>query len=203
MQVIGLPQWSSGQNSWLQIQRSRVRFLVLPEFLRSNGSERSPSLGKDVTAATKSHARIEELLDRWFSMRSLSYQRRVGNYLFPKHLVILKYFYQFVIFSHVIFSLLSTSTTFFKIYQLQVLCLPRRSKTHVIPFAVHNFGCPLYRCINYTYLWVFFSWDILAISSWETSRLNISKRFSIWFSFLPTFPNLLASLFTVLYTLLY
>jgi hypothetical protein len=30
--------WSSGQSSWLQIQRSRVRFLVLREFLRSSGS---------------------------------------------------------------------------------------------------------------------------------------------------------------------
>jgi hypothetical protein len=26
------PLWSSGQSSWLQIQRSRVRFLVLPVF---------------------------------------------------------------------------------------------------------------------------------------------------------------------------
>jgi hypothetical protein len=30
-------QWSSGQRSWLQIQRSRVRFPVLPDFL-STGS---------------------------------------------------------------------------------------------------------------------------------------------------------------------
>jgi hypothetical protein len=34
----GPPLWSSGQNSWLQIQRSRVRFLALPDFLRSSGS---------------------------------------------------------------------------------------------------------------------------------------------------------------------
>jgi hypothetical protein len=32
------PLWSSGQNSWLQIQRSRVRFPVLPDFPRSSGS---------------------------------------------------------------------------------------------------------------------------------------------------------------------
>jgi hypothetical protein len=30
--------WSSGQSSWLKIQRSRVRFPALPDFLRSGGS---------------------------------------------------------------------------------------------------------------------------------------------------------------------
>jgi hypothetical protein len=30
--------WSSGQSSWLQIQRSRVRFPELSDFLRSSGS---------------------------------------------------------------------------------------------------------------------------------------------------------------------
>jgi hypothetical protein len=30
--------WSSGQSSWLQIQRSRVRLPPLPGFLRSSGS---------------------------------------------------------------------------------------------------------------------------------------------------------------------
>jgi hypothetical protein len=32
------PLWSSGQNSWLQIQRPRVRFSALPDFMRSSGS---------------------------------------------------------------------------------------------------------------------------------------------------------------------
>jgi hypothetical protein len=32
------PLWSSDQNSWLQIKRSRVRFSALPHFLRSSGS---------------------------------------------------------------------------------------------------------------------------------------------------------------------
>jgi hypothetical protein len=32
------PLWSSGQSFWLQIQRYRVRFPELPDFLRSNGS---------------------------------------------------------------------------------------------------------------------------------------------------------------------
>jgi hypothetical protein len=31
------PLWSSGQSSWLQIQRSRVRFAALTDFLRSSG----------------------------------------------------------------------------------------------------------------------------------------------------------------------
>jgi hypothetical protein len=37
MKAIGIPLWSSGQSSWLQIQRSRVRFPTLPDFLRSSG----------------------------------------------------------------------------------------------------------------------------------------------------------------------
>jgi len=32
------PLWSSGQSFWLQIQRSRVRFPALPDFLSSIGS---------------------------------------------------------------------------------------------------------------------------------------------------------------------
>ena len=34
----GSPLWSSGQSLWLQIQRSRVRFPALPDFLSSSGS---------------------------------------------------------------------------------------------------------------------------------------------------------------------
>ena len=33
-----LPLWSSGQSFWLQIQRSRLRFPALPDFLSSSGS---------------------------------------------------------------------------------------------------------------------------------------------------------------------
>ena len=32
------PLWSSGQGFWLEIQRSRVRFPALPDFLSGNGS---------------------------------------------------------------------------------------------------------------------------------------------------------------------
>ena len=34
----GPPLWSSRQSLWLQIQRSRVRFPALPDFLSSSGS---------------------------------------------------------------------------------------------------------------------------------------------------------------------
>ena len=36
--VGGPPLWSSGQSFWLQIQRFRVRFPALPDFLSSSGS---------------------------------------------------------------------------------------------------------------------------------------------------------------------
>ena len=32
------PLWSSGQSFWLQIERYRVRFPALPDFLSSSGS---------------------------------------------------------------------------------------------------------------------------------------------------------------------
>jgi hypothetical protein len=35
--------WSSGQSSWLQIQRFRVLFPALPDFLRSSGSGLGPT----------------------------------------------------------------------------------------------------------------------------------------------------------------
>jgi hypothetical protein len=38
----GPPLWSSGQSSWLRIQRSRVRFPVLPIFGEVIGLERDP-----------------------------------------------------------------------------------------------------------------------------------------------------------------
>jgi hypothetical protein len=38
LRFLGPSLWSSGQSSWLQIQRSRIRFPALPNFLRSSGS---------------------------------------------------------------------------------------------------------------------------------------------------------------------
>jgi hypothetical protein len=37
-----LPLWSSGQSSWLQIEKSRVRFQALPDFVRNSGSGTGP-----------------------------------------------------------------------------------------------------------------------------------------------------------------
>jgi hypothetical protein len=38
------PLWASGQTFWLQIQRSRIRFPALPDFLKSRGSETGSTL---------------------------------------------------------------------------------------------------------------------------------------------------------------
>jgi hypothetical protein len=46
-------------------------------------------LGGNVTTATNTHAKIEELLDASFSMRSGLYQRKVGDYFFRELLVLL------------------------------------------------------------------------------------------------------------------
>jgi hypothetical protein len=46
-------------------------------------------LSKNVTMATNTHATIEELLGASFSMQSLLYQRKVGDYFFPELLVLI------------------------------------------------------------------------------------------------------------------
>jgi hypothetical protein len=46
-------------------------------------------LGRGATAAKNTHATIEELLNASVSMRSMSYQRKVGDWFFPELLVIL------------------------------------------------------------------------------------------------------------------
>ena len=40
--------WSSGQSFWLQIQRSRVRFPALPDFLSSSGSGKGSTQPREV-----------------------------------------------------------------------------------------------------------------------------------------------------------
>ena len=42
------PLWSSGLSFWLQIQRSRVRFPALPDFLSSSGSGTESTQPRDV-----------------------------------------------------------------------------------------------------------------------------------------------------------
>ena len=44
----GPPLWSSGQSFSLQIQRSRVRFPALPDFLSSRGSETGSTQPREV-----------------------------------------------------------------------------------------------------------------------------------------------------------
>ena len=44
----GPPLWSSGQSFWLQIQRSRVRFPALPDFLSSSGSGKGSTQPREV-----------------------------------------------------------------------------------------------------------------------------------------------------------
>ena len=45
---LGPPLWSSGQSFWLQIQRSRVRFPALPDFLSSSGYGTGSTQPRDV-----------------------------------------------------------------------------------------------------------------------------------------------------------
>ena len=47
-QKAGPPLWSSGQSFWLQIQRSRVRFPALPDFLSSSGSGTGSTQSREV-----------------------------------------------------------------------------------------------------------------------------------------------------------
>jgi hypothetical protein len=68
MQIfINFSLWSSGQSSWLQIQRSRVRFLVPPIFWEVVALERGPLNLVDIT---------EELLE-WQSSGSGSRKLRL------------------------------------------------------------------------------------------------------------------------------
>ena len=46
--ISGPPLWSSGQSFWLQIERSRVRFKALPDFLSSSGSGTGPTQPREV-----------------------------------------------------------------------------------------------------------------------------------------------------------
>jgi hypothetical protein len=39
---------------------------------------------KNVTAATNTHATVEELLNAYFSMRSISHERKVVRWIFPE-----------------------------------------------------------------------------------------------------------------------
>ena len=57
----GPPLWSSGQSFWLQIQRSRVRFPALPDFLSSSGSG---------TGSTQPRGQLRSYLNKKQRLRS-------------------------------------------------------------------------------------------------------------------------------------
>jgi hypothetical protein len=50
--------WSTGQSFWLQIQRSRVRFPALPDFLSSSGSGTGSTQPREVSWGATSIKRI-------------------------------------------------------------------------------------------------------------------------------------------------
>jgi hypothetical protein len=58
---------------FINLSHQSVCLHVYPPIVARQG------LGKNVTAATNTHATIEELLDASFSMRSMSYERKVGD----------------------------------------------------------------------------------------------------------------------------
>jgi hypothetical protein len=63
------PLLSSGHSSWLQIQRSRVRFPALPHFLRSSGSGTSAAL---TTRQPSIHKSWHNFVDKWRSLSRYS-----------------------------------------------------------------------------------------------------------------------------------
>jgi hypothetical protein len=71
---------SPSQRYFITPSHQSVRLYAYPPFVARQ------RLGKNVTAATNTHAKINELLDASFSMRSVSYQRRVGDSFFPEFL---------------------------------------------------------------------------------------------------------------------
>jgi hypothetical protein len=54
--------------------------------LIGNSSDDKQRLGKHDPTATNTPT-IEEVLNAWFSMQSMSYQKKVDNYFFPEFLV--------------------------------------------------------------------------------------------------------------------
>jgi hypothetical protein len=57
--------WSSGQSSWLQTQRSRVRFAVVPDFLRSSGSGMGSTQPRESKWGATSKKSSSSSLENW------------------------------------------------------------------------------------------------------------------------------------------
>jgi hypothetical protein len=78
------PLWSSDQSSWLQIQRSRVRFSVLLDFLRSSGCGTGSTQPRECSWGTtwkkKNRHRYRKprirLRDPWRSSRAPSIRKK-------------------------------------------------------------------------------------------------------------------------------
>jgi hypothetical protein len=100
-------------------------------------------LGKNVTAATNTHATIEELLDASFSIRSVSYQRNVGDQFFPELLVIS------VVFLPLIFFVISHFLLLLSFLFLSPPLPPSLSHTHTHTTNACNDVCTvsLWTCI--------------------------------------------------------
>jgi hypothetical protein len=69
--VLTFPLWSSGQSSWLQIQRSRVRFPALPDFLRSSGSGTGSTQPRNAKLGAFSNWRVANLFVARISLNKI------------------------------------------------------------------------------------------------------------------------------------
>jgi hypothetical protein len=103
-------------------------------------------LGKNVTAATNTHSTIQELLDASGSMRSVSFQMKVGDSYFQNCLFFLQYIVQ-------CYGSLTTSDH--QLYNVTPLKKPfgllirlLQSQSHVTPIT-HSYSL---RCVTFTQL---------------------------------------------------
>jgi hypothetical protein len=82
------PLWSSSHSSWLQIQRSRIRFPALPDFLRSSGPGPGSTQPREYNwGATWKKNSGSGLENREYGRRHPS--RRPRGTLYPQKLVLI------------------------------------------------------------------------------------------------------------------
>ena len=75
------PLWSSGQSFWLQIQRSRVRSPVLPDFLSSSGSGTGSAQPREVKL--RSYLNKKSSGSRFRKQRLTAVGTRCANHVTP------------------------------------------------------------------------------------------------------------------------
>ena len=73
--------WSSGQSFWLQIQRSRVRSLALPDFLSSSGSGTGSTQPREVKL--RSYLNNKSSGSRFRKQRLTAMGTRCANHVTP------------------------------------------------------------------------------------------------------------------------